>query len=412
MTPAADNLPRLLYWADLQVAASRGGPMLMHRLLQGWPADKLMVATPEAVSSCTLPGVRKSEPPKAPLRRLFRSRFAKPWMTALALTEMARTRARGGRAPAWMRREVEQFSPEAILTAGVAGAWMGADALARSLNVPLHMVMHDDHHYSFFWIQGLREKGEQWFGQAYRRSASRFCVSGPMEREYARRFGADGDVLLPSRGPGSLFYTQPRSRTANASGGIKIFHAGSISGRSFPQVDAIAGALKAKGHRLILYTASKPSRGFRPQHLEFREFVPSDQLIRTLHEEADVLLLYTDFSTESRKIVETLFPSKLVDYTAAGVPIVAVAPEYACIADYLRGRSLAADLLTTNDPDEVTRRIEEIGGSETRWEQLAAGAIAAAREDFSHEVVFSKFCGALTRARGMRHEACGMRHEA
>jgi glycosyltransferase involved in cell wall biosynthesis len=391
------NLPRLLYWADLQVAASRGGPMLMHRLLQGWPAEKLMVATPDALSSCTLPGVRKVEPPKAPLRRLFRSRFAKPWMTALALAEMGRTRARGGGAPRWMRDEVKAFSPEAIVTAGVAGAWMGADALARSLGVPLHVVMHDDHHYSFFWIEALRERGEQLFGEVYRRAASRFCVSRPMEREYARRFGAEGEVLLPSRGPSSPFHTEPRHREASSSRGLKIFHAGSISGRSFPQVDAIAGALSTRGHRLILYTASKPSRGFQPRHLEFREFVPSEELVRILHDEADIILLYTDFSPESRKIVETLFPSKLVDYTAAGTPILAVAPEYACIADYLRGRPSAADVVTTNDPGEVVQRVEELAGDNERWHSFAAGAIAAGREDFSHEAAFTRFCSALTR---------------
>jgi hypothetical protein len=41
--------PRLLYWSDLPVSPTHAGAMLMHRLLKGWPAERLMVVTSGAL---------------------------------------------------------------------------------------------------------------------------------------------------------------------------------------------------------------------------------------------------------------------------------------------------------------------------------------------------------------------------
>jgi len=395
-----DNFPRLLYWADLPVSATRAGPMLMHRLLKAWPAEKLMVVTPGAKTTCDLPGVRTVEPPPASLRNLFRSRLASAWTTLLGTKTLTETLISRGAGPKWLAGQLDDFAPQAVLTAGVSAAWIGADGLARRLGVSLHVIIHDDHHYADFWCRPLKPFGEKLFGRTYRRAASRLCVSRPMEREYERRFGVAGDVLLPSRDAQAVVFDKPRSIASGVAKPAKIFYAGSITRQGFREVDAIAGVLKKHGHRLILYSGTKPSDGFTPQHMERREPVPAMELVKRLHEEADLLLLYTDFTSAMREVVKTLFPSKLVDYTAAAVPIVVAAPDYACIVDYLRSRPTAAELVTDKNPEVVASAIEHLLAQPEKRKMLAEGAVEVGMEDFDHAKVFGKFCQAVGRGVG------------
>jgi len=208
----------------------------------------------------------------------------------------------------------------------------------------------------------------------------------------------DGDVLLPLRGSDSVFYREPRSR-AHSSDGAKVFYAGSLSSEGFRALDEIARALAAEGHRLIVYSPSAPSGGFKTRHLELRPPIPSAELVAKLHEEADFLLLFTDFSAASREGMRTLFPSKLVDYTAAAVPILVVAPPDASIVDHLQSRPNAAQLLAEWNPQRVATTVDEIVGDEKRWQRLAKGAADAGMKDFDYEAGFESFRLALQRGR-------------
>src|SRR5262249_11798624 len=158
--------------------------------------------------------------------------------------------------------------------------------------------------------------------------------------------GVSGQVLLPSRGRDSVWFDAPRrgyaSRTCSSA---KIFYAGSLYGSAFEQLESIAEALALRSHHLVVYTPSTPPTSFRPTHLELRAALPSSELVKRVHEEADILLLLSNFDQGHRETLHTLFPSKMVDYTAAAVAILVVAPEDSCIAAYLRGRPLAGQLL-------------------------------------------------------------------
>lgn len=399
MKPKPNSPPRLLYWADLPVSPSGAGAILMHRLLEAWPAEKLMVVTPNAFESCTLPGVRKAQPPTDRWRRLYTSRIALPYMTARTLELLVKLRLSGGRPPHWLRDEVRQFAPQAILTAGVAGAWIRADALAQWLGVPLHVIIHDDHHYAFFWIKSLRNFGEQLFGKTYRRACSRLCVSEPMREEYRRRFGAEGEVLLPSRGRDSLWFGEPRADVAHKKTGLNVVYAGSLYGRGFEVLEQVGAELARHGHRLVVYTPSQPPPSLALSHLDLRAPLPSQELVQRMHDEADILLLWTDFSPANREVVRTLFPSKMVDYTAAAVPIVVVAPQDACIVQFLSSSPEAAELLTTDQPEAVSRAVEDLALEPDRRMALARGAVTAGHEDFSYERAWNIFTRSLARER-------------
>lgn len=367
----------------------------MHRLLESWPAEKLMVVTPDAMKDCPLPGVRKLQPPPDKWSRLYTSRIALPYMTARVLQMLVCLRLTRGRPPRWLRDEVRQFAPQAIFTAGVAGAWIPADALSRRLGVPLHLIIHDDHHYAFFWIKSLRNFGERLFGRTYRRACSRFCVSEPMRDEYRRRFRADGKVLLPSRGRDSVWFSEPRADLAKKNTGLTVVYAGSLYGRGFEVLERVGSALSRHGHRLLVYTPSQPPLSLAPSHMDLRAPLPSQELVQRMHEDADILLLWTDFASGNEEVVRTLFPSKMVDYTAACVPILVVAPQYACITSYLSSRPNVAVLLNTHEPDNVAEAVNVLAAQPQKRAALAMGAARAGIQDFGYQSAWEIFTSAL-----------------
>jgi hypothetical protein len=218
-----------------------------------------------------------------------------------------------------------------------------------------------------------------------------------MRREYRRRFGIDGEVLLPSRGRESIWFGTPRHGVENKTTGLIVAYAGSVYGGNFLALDAVAGALAERGHKLVIYTPSVPPKDFQARFLEIRAPLPSNDLIKELREEADILLLWTDFSPANREVVRTLFPSKMVDYTAAAVPIVAIAPQDACIVDFLSTRPEAGEVVTTDVPAEVARVVENLASRPERRLALAKGAAAAGAHDFSYENAWRLFIRALGR---------------
>lgn len=380
--------PKLLYWGDVPVAPTGAGAILLYRLLEAWPPDRLMLCAPCANDDHPLAAVLKVKPPGAPLARLFHSRVAKPWMTVLTLWSRAHIRLRSGAPPNWLAAAEREFKPEAILTIGVAGSWMDAAALARHRKIPLHLIVHDDGHFNFFWIPPLTSWGDSLFGDVYRHAAARYCISPTMERDYGRRYGVEGHVLWPSRGRHSRAYPSPRSRSNHSSRSGSVFYAGSISEQGFTELDAVARELRVKGHRLIAYTASRPNF-FTPQFLEMRAPVSSDKLIQILHNEADLLLLWTTFEAGCRPAARSLFPSKMVDYTAAAVPVLVVAPPDASITSFVSERNGWRPYLTEPAPKEVADTADRIINDSNLWLQLAEETIAAGQENFSFEANFA-----------------------
>lgn len=293
-----------------------------------------------------------------------------------------------------MKKEVSAFAPEAILTIGVAASWMGAAALARKVKIPLYLIVHDEGHYNYFWIRVLRDFGTRLFGKAYKQARTRFCISEPMAQLYQQRFGVDGTVMLPLRSRQSLFFKEPKKKEVESEQSKKIIYAGSIYGKGFEELDKLAQALSRHDVKLIAYTPSNFNAS-QVEYLEVRNALPSDELIQVLHKEADALLLWTAFAEEARENVRTLFPSKMVDYTATGVPIVVVAPEDSCISRYLKDNRDAGYLITDSCPQENAEQITKLLKDASELERLGKGAIAAGFKDFSFEKNFQKFCSKM-----------------
>ena len=383
------NLPRLLYLSDVPVEATYHGSALMHRLLGGWPAEKLLIIEP---------GFARSQPsghlPKVAYRtlpfgipRLLHSRLADFYGSFVLATAKARRRA--------LQNVVGDFQPEAVLTVTHGYSWITAAAYAAERRLPLHVVCHDD------WLMGVRILrvlkllAGSWFGEYYRQAASRFCVSPFMVEGYERKYGVGATVLYPSRAPDCPEHQEPPARVANQSVRPVFAYAGTINGAGYVRaIRCLADALNRRNGRLLIYgpTSQKAGKslGLDQPNIEFRGLLKSNELIPRLRDEADVLYVPMSFDDGDRLNMEVGFPSKLTDYTATGIPLLIHGPAYCSAIRWARENPGVAEIVESEDDpplaDALTRLCRD---SSLRW-QLGVNALRVGRSCFDHSLAVAK----------------------
>src|SRR4051794_11311580 len=135
------DLPRLLYFGEVPVESSYHGSALLHRLLRGYPVEKLLIFERLGRTSkreLRLPSVSYQGVPASWTigGRLLRTRIPiLYWPVWNVLGRLWAARA---------AKRLDGFRPEAILTLHEGSLWLGAYFLAQRLKVPLHLIVHDD----------------------------------------------------------------------------------------------------------------------------------------------------------------------------------------------------------------------------------------------------------------------------
>jgi len=313
-------------------------------------------------------------------KRLFETRLSQPYAAWITW--------RGARPPRRLVRVMREFQPEALLTISHAGSWLTAHRLAAQEGVPLLMVSHDDWAFSDHLPPWMRAWADRRFGLAYRAAAARFCISPAMAEEYERRYGVVAQVIYPIRDPSNPVFVDPSDRLRGERRSLVFAYAGSVHGeRGIEQLFEFAAAAASHGHRLVAFSpqwreiAAHAAR--RGLWAEAREPVPSGELIRLLRREADCLLVTGSFEPSHRDVVRTLFPSKLADYTAVGVPILSWAPDYASVTRFARDHPGAFKVVTDVGRNSLLAGIESVAGSAENRVALALHAIEVGDTMFS-----------------------------
>lgn len=390
MTP--DGLPRLLYVGDVPVSNTFGGATFLYRLLQRYPPDKLLVCAPIVGMEAPLPGVRYVGI-DARWPRLLHTRFGSlycAWITW-----------RLNSIPRWSLDLTREFRPEAVLTISQTGRWLLAWRLAQREGLPLYMFVHDDHVFYRYLPQWLWPWAQRCFGEAYRYATGRFCISASMADLYERRYGVPGNVVYPTRDPKNPVFLEPAGQTLNAKTALTFAFAGSLYGEpSLRQILAFARAAADQGHRLVVYS---------PQHESLRQLAagapgvdirsPVPNLIERLHDEADCLLVIGSFEPNNADVVNTQFPSKMADYSAAGLPLFVWAPPDTAIARFVQKHSGVAESVTDPDPKALAPAIERLATADHRY-RLAKAVIDVGAQSFSPEAGWESFARALLGSSG------------
>lgn len=385
--------PRLLYVGDVPVEASFHGSMLLYRLLQSYPAERLVVIEGDLFGPQTdrrLPGVRHLAL-RVGSRRLLHTRCHHWYSSWLSLRAPSRARD--------VRRLVPPFEPQAVLTVGHGYSWMTAARFARQARLPLHFIVHDD------WPRmapvRLRAWIDQQFGEVYRQAASRLCVSPFMADDFQRRYGAVGQVLYPSRGADTPRYLGPAERLRRSGHPPVVAFAGTINSPGFASLlRSVVEALAPHSGELLLFgplTADQASAaGLRHPRIQVRGMLTSRDLMDTLRRDADVLFVPMSFDAAERSNMQLSFPSKLTDYTAVGLPMLICGPAYCSAVGWAQNNPGVAEVVTSEDPAALHSAVDRLASSADYRTSLASHAQRTGERDFSAAAADTLFSRALT----------------
>jgi len=196
------------------------GPVLLYRLLETYPPDRLLIA-----------GSAENRPsPAHQLRGVSHLRFQ---LLRVRLLNSRLNRLYGSWVYSQAAHRARPFLPalrafgaEAILGIAHGYAWRTAAAAARSLGVPLHLLVHDHWRECCNVLPWFDRRAEKDFTATYRAAASRMPVSPDMEVCYRIRYGAAGTVVYPCRAAGALKLARPPFRTPSP-GAFVFAYAGS-----------------------------------------------------------------------------------------------------------------------------------------------------------------------------------------
>ncbi|OSQ53512.1 hypothetical protein MGEO_03035 [Marivita geojedonensis] len=384
--PLLKSLPRLAYVGDVPVEASYHGSALLYRLMADYPTGQLTIVEAglerSKVERRIENAIYLSEP--VPCSRLNSTRFHLEYEALRIVT----ARFLGRR----LADRLKPFKPEAIVTVSHGVSWIAAAHAARILDVPFHLICHDEWAKLPSKIIGQSSR-EELFGRTYRAAHSRLCVSPFMEENYGRRFGETGTVLYPSRDKLEPSQDGPQARAAKTGDGLICTFAGSINSPGYVgALTRVADELaKIRGQLEIFgpVDAEAGARaGLNKPNIRFRGMVPSAQLIETLRRESDILYVPMSFEARDRLNMELSFPSKLTDYTLTGLPLLISGPDYCsavqwaekyegvaeCVTE-VEGNGLAEALRRLTDPAHrlrVGRRAAEIGEELFSYERAIA----------------------------------------
>ncbi len=397
-----EQFPRLaVVIGDFHVSRSAGGALLLYRLLQGYPAERLLICearapTADQVEFPELDGVRYVHLPyRFPRWALMRFNPAWPLFASASIE-----RQTGPLVVA-----LESFQPDAILTVPHGFYWLTAAAAARRLNRPLHLIYYDD------WPSQITRKRPGWVGRlvrlgcrglvrrVYRQAAARLCVSPGMEEYCQSMFDCPGQVLYPSRGPDSPV---PRLRwMARKSDSLVVAYAGTLlhtGDRAL--LRQFAELLASWGGRLDLYSPHDPgflsSNGLDHPNIRLVGFFPASEMAERVAATAVALLLLASFEEAEQLDVATLFPSKLADYTGIGLPIVIWGPRYSSAARWAAENPGATVCVTDPDPTALKAALSRLLTDPLYAVSVTIAGIEAGRRYFDVSEARETFSRAIT----------------
>ena len=382
--------PRLLYVGDVPVEASYHGSALLHRLLSDYPPERLTI-----IETATQSAMSRRLPQVNYLccqignQRWLNTRFhpyASAWFTQSAKRSAPK-----------ITQSLNGFAFESVLTVAHGFGWVAAAAIAERRNVPLHLIVHDDWPRVANVAPAFRNLLDKRFASVYRQAQSRLCVSPAMSRSYGERYGKPAETIYPSRAAACDQYHEPPARLACNDHAFTIAFAGTINSAGYiSALVALQEALKPIGGCLLIFgpTTSAEAQQLGLNDADVRGLVSSSELLTSLRNEADALFVPMSFAVEDRINMEMAFPSKLADYTAAGLPLLIYGPNYCSAVTWARENAGIA-MVVDSQPD-LRETIALLANNPDTRIALGRRALIVGREYFTHDRAQQIFHQSLT----------------
>jgi glycosyltransferase involved in cell wall biosynthesis len=356
--------------------------IVLYRLFENWPANRLLAIGPEYHAEATRLRCRY-ETWNDPWERVERTRFKKSVRTFRVIVGLS----------AFDRRQLfaklGEFRPDVVVSLMefqrfYAGAWRFAQALDR----PLVLLVHD-----------LAESFEMHFAVAnvaqrrrdraiYRGAKLRLPISDPMEKILFERYGAHGTVLLPipSSDPVNARTSPPAVTDV-----FVVGYAGSLDSRYEAILRPLAAALDGGRIRLYIYSRSAPSWPMGANTIYRGHFVePEDLWLRVQAECNALLFAFGPLDARDEGIIRYSFPSKVTEYLRLGLPVVMAAPDYSAVWQWAIARENSF-LLAPPDPAAILRQLLRLQGDPDLCARLGWAARRLYEQEFEPTKMRERF---------------------
>jgi hypothetical protein len=287
---------------------------------------------------------------------------------------------------------------DGIVTVSNGILWYPAFLYARSRKLLFYMIIHDDillcSNNPFERAIYLKR-----FRAAYLYATRAFCICDTMQNFYSKLFKKESLTLWPVRAASAFDVPQRKEYNHNAQRDLNIGYAGSINSEEYAKMISRLADLKSDYNiKVLIYGPHSISSlsliGLGCDNIYLMGNLSSDDLVLSLRDNVDILYLPIPFSRISRNIARYSFPSKLVDYTRVGIPILAQAPHYSSLTSWLNLSPHAAYLVGTLNSSDLEKGIRHI--IENDYSSYSKGALDAGRECFDYYKVTRTFFQALS----------------
>ena len=390
---SAQLLPKLIYVGDVPVEASYHGSALLHRLLEKYAAARLTIVETgsESLPARRLQDAKYFWQPIAS-RRWMNTRFH-PYVVGFYSAATNRSARK-------ILSCVADIEFDSVLTVAHGFGWLAAAALAESRKVPLNLIVHDDWPRVAQVPGALRGWLDERFGEVYRQSHSRLCVSPAMRDTYKRNYGETGQVLYPVRDQRCSEFSAPPLRLSSNDHQFTVAFAGTINTAGYVEaLKHLSEALRSVDGRVLLFGPLSQSEaqavGLNLPNVVLRGLLDSADLIATLRDEADVLFAPMSYAKEDRLNMEMAFPSKLADYTAVGLPLLVYGPQYSSVVRWATDNPGVAEVITNEGGDHLSDAVSRLRSAPGHRVALGTRALEVGRQYFSYDVIQGVFDRAL-----------------
>jgi glycosyltransferase involved in cell wall biosynthesis len=289
------------------------------------------------------------------------------------------------------RGAVEAARPGIMLTVAHGDGFHAAFRLAKETGLPLVTIFHD------WWPDlvpsWLSLAEEARFRAVYRGSRLALCASEGMRRVLGEHPCSRVLSPIPGRsdttsgcGPSSISLDGP----------FRILYAGNLREYGSMLRNALSSntddrlRLEVRGmspHWPSAFRDNMRSRGL------YHEFAPRKELEDWLRS-ADAFLVTSAFEPSMRRMMETNFPSKLLEFARFGRPLVIWGPAYSTVIKWglKECRSLC---VTQENPAALWTALKKLADSPAEQERFGRRALQAAREEFDPDLIHKQFLDAV-----------------
>jgi glycosyltransferase involved in cell wall biosynthesis len=174
-----------------------------------------------------------------------------------------------------------------------------------------------------------------------------FVISPAMQQFYKSRFGVESTVLF-----GSSNIAEIREEyEVNLNKPLRIGYFGAVANWQRDALIAFADALKGTDTQLHIYSGvDELPDGLQTSEVHFKGRLAPDEVQATMCN-YDAVLLPISFKDELRNMSEFNIATKMSEYLACGVPIIAVGPVYSAMIKYLVEHEAAITVSSTQKED-------------------------------------------------------------